>query len=169
MRPLIFLALVGCATIHKPVGEEAPVITYWGTARGAATIADAERSYDLAQSAMDKGVPTSLLKSDDTVMFSAGNGYGYGVYQGPGGYAPPDIVSTPGGWYAPSGLKGSLPTLGTMVVVSTSESPASVPTDTSGGIVPCPKYIRRTVAEQAACAERDAKHAYALLQEMKKK
>lgn len=147
MRFLILSALVGCATIHQTSGEESPVVNYIGTAHGAAILAKAQdqRPYDLAQSAMDKGQPVSLTRTDDLVQFNAS--YGWGVYPATGGYAPADVISTQDGWYAPTGLSGSLPTLGTTVVTS-------VHTDASDGIVPCPTdHKRRTVAEQAACAE----------------
>ncbi|MBI5793873.1 hypothetical protein HZA87_02175 [Candidatus Uhrbacteria bacterium] len=133
MMFLIATAFTGCATIHKPVKpEDKPEVIYRGTAHGDATIVDVERPDDLQ------------------------------VAPYPGDYAPPDIISTPGGWYAPSGLKGSLPRLGTMVVVSTSD-PSGIPADaTANKIVECPKdRERRTVAEQAACTELDVERAAA--------
>ncbi|MFA4845832.1 MAG: hypothetical protein WC654_04715 [Patescibacteria group bacterium] len=155
MRYFIFTAFMGCATIHQPVGEDPPVVTYVGTAQGAALIIDAQntRPYDLAESAMEKGMSPSLTRTDDFVGFSAGNSYGYGVYPGLGGYASADVVSTTDGWYAPTGFGSSLPRLGTTVV-------AGVHGNASDGIVPCPTGRRRsTVAEQAACTEIDAKIA----------
>ncbi len=154
MHLLILAALVGCAIIHKPVGEESPVVTYFGTAKGATEIVDAQRSFDLADTAMEKNMPVSLVRSDDFTGFSAGNSYG--VYPGTGGYAAADVVSTMSGWYTGTGAGSSLPTLGTTVV-------ASVPAG-DGKIVPCPEGRDRvSVAEQAACAEIDAGRAFAAL------
>ena len=156
MRHLILAVLAGCATIHRPVGEEPPVVTYFGTAKGATEIVDAQRSFDLADTAMDKGVPVSLVRSDDFTGFSAGNSYG--VYSGAGGYAAADVVSTMSGWYMPTGQGGSLPTLGTTVVATVPDaSQKIVPLpDASQKIVPCPKdSVRRTVGEQVACIEND--------------
>ena len=144
---IILVALVGCATIHRPEGEKPPVVTYFGTAKGATAIIDAQRSFDLADTAMDKGLPVSLQKTDEFVGFSS-NTYGYtsGLY----GYAPADVVSTTNGWYTGTGQGSSLPRLGTTVVASV--------TDTSGKIVPCPTgRPSANVAEQAACARADVK------------
>ncbi|MFA4846123.1 MAG: hypothetical protein WC654_06220 [Patescibacteria group bacterium] len=162
MRVLVLMTLVSCATVRKPSDPEGPpVVTYVGTAQGAALIIDAQntRPYDLAESAMEKGMPTTLTKTDESVNFSAGNSYGYGV--SPGGYAPADVVSTTGGWYAPTGFQGSLPPLGTTVVTSQSDGLAGVPTDTTANkIVPCPPdRAPATVAEQAACATSDVDRA----------
>lgn len=161
--PLLIMAFTGCATIHKPVDpEDKPVVTYVGTAQGAALLIQAQDTgpYDLAKDAMEKGQPVSLQKTDDSVSFSAGSGYS--GYWETGGYAPPDVVSTPDGWYVPTGFSGSLPRLGTTVV-------ASVPPDTAiNKIVECPKNRERaTVAEQAACNEVDVARAMRAIEQEK--
>ena len=163
MRFLILVTLVGCATIRKPSDpEDPPVVTYVGTAEGAALLIQAQdtRPYDLAEDAMEKGMTTSLQKTDDSVSFSAGSSYQN--VQGQGGYAPADVVSTPNGWYAPTGAGSSLPTLGTTVV-------ASVPTDAAGSkIVECPKAREpETVAEQAAFADAEVARALAAIEQAK--
>ncbi len=157
MRFFIPLALVGCATIHQPVGEEPPVVTYFGTAKGAVDIVEAQRSFDLAQAAMDKGQPVNLQMTDTFVGFTTGNGYvtGSGLY----GYAPADVVSTTSGWYMGTGQGGSLPRLGTTVVQNVSHD---------NSLVPCPKDRKRAnPAEQAACAEEDVTLALHAIQEQK--
>lgn len=158
MRFLIFMLLTSCATIHKTEGEQPPVVTYFGTAQGATDIIDAQRSFDLAHTAMDKGLPVSLTKTDEFVGFTAGNSYVTGP--GIGGYAPADVVSTQNGWYVPTGQGSSLPKLGTQVV----ENPSL-----NNTIVPCPKGVRQTPAEQAACAEVDASLAIAHIKELESK
>lgn len=145
MRFFIIVALVGCATIHEPVNEKPPVVTYWGTARGAEIIVKAQdvHPYDLAQTAMDKDMPVSLQKTDEFVGFNAG--YSYVMGPGLGGYASADVISTQNGWYVPTGQGSSLPKLGTPVVVPETD------------IVPCPKgRVRTTAAQQAACAEQNS-------------
>jgi hypothetical protein len=157
MRFFLLMALVGCATIHKPVApEDEPVVTYFGTASGAATIVRAQGSIDLAHDAMDNGLSPALMNTDRLMSFTAGSTYP-GYASGSWGYAPVDVTSTVGGWYAPTGYGSSLPKLGTTVTDGAK----------SGMIVPCPKGRDRTTpAEQAACAEIDATQALSHLQRL---
>ncbi|MBI4437795.1 hypothetical protein HY631_02485 [Candidatus Uhrbacteria bacterium] len=136
------LAAFGCAVIHPPVGSEPAVVTYLGPARGAVGIIEAQdgRPYSLAQSALDKGYPVSLVKSKGFVGFAASPGYAIGP--GLPGYVSADVVSTPGGWYMPTGVGSSLPPLGAPVADALPWS----------SIAKCPRgRDPATAAEQSAC------------------
>jgi hypothetical protein len=154
MFVLVALSTSGCAVMHRGV-DGAVEISYAGpSARAAAELVGVtdSRPYDMAETAMDRGMVTSLRRgSDGSVGFSAGYGYGgYGYVGGNTNYAAPDIVSVPGGWYAPTGAGSSLPVLGQTVV-------SGIPADSgTSRIVPCPTDRPvANVAEQAACTSVD--------------
>ncbi|PJE76444.1 hypothetical protein COV05_04540, partial [Candidatus Uhrbacteria bacterium CG10_big_fil_rev_8_21_14_0_10_48_16] len=114
---LVALALTGCATVHKSL-EDGTTVTYNGHARGAATVLDAsnERPYDLAETAMDNGMATSLQTRD--TRFTAGYGVqGYGSTS-VGGYAPGTVTYMPGQGVVRTGAMETLPTLATTTVVT---------------------------------------------------
>lgn len=112
---LIAMTLTGCATVHKTL-EDGTTVTYNGHARGAATVLDAanERPYDLADTAMDKGMNTSLQTRD--TRFTAG--YGVPNSSASGGYAPGTVTYVPGQGVVRTGAMESLPTLATTTVVT---------------------------------------------------
>lgn len=147
---LVVSTLSGCATMNLlPDGElRASYAGPSASAAGHLARAVDGRPYSLAGQAMENGLSPSLRMSDHGVVF---NVHASGFYYDPMGYALPDIVSVDG-WYARTGAGHVLPRLGETVV-------ADMPfddIDVQSGIVVCPKdRIRRTVAEQAACAEAD--------------
>lgn len=155
---VLVLFATGCATMHRGVDGEVEASYAGPSARAAAVLVGAtdSRPFDMVEDAMDKGMTTSLRRGrDGDVSFSAGYGYsGYGYVGGNIGYAAPDIVSTPGGWYAQTNAGSSLPVLGQRVVGSTPSTTSPAASD----LVPCPTDRPvANVAEQAACTSAEHK------------
>ncbi|KKW32631.1 MAG: hypothetical protein UY76_C0021G0002 [Candidatus Uhrbacteria bacterium GW2011_GWA2_52_8d] len=158
----VLAALTGCATVKHVDPETGHGASYIGTAHGAVAVIGAmdRRPYDLASKAMDRGMPTSLVRdADSNVRFSAGYSYsGYVFDDSVGGFAFPTGVYVPGYGVAPIISSNRLPLL--------AEPSVSVPQPPTGqGIVPCPDGRPWTVAQQAACAALDASTALDLLTE----
>jgi hypothetical protein len=146
MEKVVLLAfLAGCAHVKPETGE----VWYLGTAEGAVKVLSAsdERPYDLAESAMDKGMSTGLTRdAQGHVRFWAGNGYGYGATTMGDGTVAPTGYYAPGQGLVPTPGMGRLPALG---VHGTSD----VSNVESMRIVPCPTdRSPKDPHEQAACA-----------------
>lgn len=155
MRTCIFMFIAvlmgGCATVQHKDPETGLEVTYTGGVHGAVEVVRATdgRPYDLAETAMDKGMATSLARdTDGDVRFSAGYGYAPGVPgTSPGGYAAPTTGYVPGYGWVSTGQTGGLPPL--VGPTTTGQSPVT----TGQGLVPCPRgRPPANVAEQAACA-----------------
>jgi len=154
---LVFLFAIltaGCATVRHVNPETGLEVTYSGTAHGAATVVHAadSRPFNLADKALDKGVPVSLVRdAEGDVRFSAGQSYSYGSGQQTG-YAPGTVTYVPGVGLVSTGAPASgLPTLATP---SNTPITSGVPgaQSSSVAIVPCPMNRSvLTVAEQSAC------------------
>lgn len=148
---VVFAALQGCAHISHQDPQTGLEVTYTGPAQGATALIEAvdDRPYDLAETAMDKGMATSLSRDEDGVRFSAGYGYTHSAGGSVGGYAAPNTGYIPGQGFVTGPPQSSLPLLATSVVRT------GVPTLHAGDqpIVPCPTdRDPTTVPEQAACA-----------------